>query len=105
LIAHLEASGADDAARNALCAPVPHPSTDLDWLAMTLAEQRNEIRWLADPELLDWLAASRLNLLREMFAPMLARPRSRDRLLGMVGKGLQEANDKLQTLLAMAEPA
>ena len=104
-IAHLEAGRADDADRNALCAPVPHPSTDLDWLAMTLAEQRNEIGWLADPELLDWLAASRLNLLREMFAPMLARPRSRDRLLGMVVKGLQESNDKLQTLLAGAEPS
>ncbi|BBZ30237.1 hypothetical protein MMAD_45320 [Mycolicibacterium madagascariense] len=105
LIAHLENRRADDAARNALCAPVPHPSTDLDWLTMTLAEQRNEIRWLADPELLDWLATSRLNLLREMFAPMLARPRSRDRLLGMVGKGLRESNDKLEALLAAAGPA
>lgn len=99
LIAHLELRGADDAANNALCRPVPHPNTDVDWLAMTLAEQRNELRWLAEPELMDWLATSRLNLLREMFAPMLARPRSRERLLGMVAKALQAANDKLELLL------
>jgi hypothetical protein len=99
-IAHVEAVGADDTDRNALCVPVPHPNTDVDWLTMTLAEHRNEMRWLADPELPDWLASSRLNLLREMFAPMLARPRSRERLLGIVVKGLQEANDKLEQLLA-----
>jgi hypothetical protein len=90
----------DDADRNALCAPVPHPNTDVDWLTMTLAEQRNEVRWIADPEVLDWLATSRLNLLREMFVPMLARPRSRERLLGMVVKGLEASNDKLERLIA-----
>ena len=36
----------------------------------------------------------------EMFAPMLARPRSRERLLGMVAKGLQTANDDLERLIA-----
>ncbi|MCW2516817.1 MAG: hypothetical protein JWR11_5859 [Mycobacterium sp.] len=100
LIAHLESMHRDDADRNALCAPVPHPNTDVDWLTMTLAEQRNEVRWIADPEVLDWLATSRLNLLREMFVPMLARPRSRERLLGMVVKGLEASNDKLERLIA-----
>ncbi|MGA5463428.1 NAD(P)-binding protein [Mycobacterium sp. NPDC050041] len=99
MIAHLELSGADDAANNALCRPVPHPNTDVDWLAMTLAEHRNELRWLAEPELMDWLATSRLNLLREMFIPLLARPRSRERLLGMIATALQTANDKLELLL------
>jgi hypothetical protein len=35
-----------------------------------------------------------------MFAPMLARPRSRERLLGMVAKGLRTANDQLERLIA-----
>jgi hypothetical protein len=34
-----------------------------------------------------------------MFAPMLTRPRSRERLLGMVAKALLAANDKLELLL------
>ena len=58
------------------------------------------MRWIADQDVLDWLATARLNLLREMFAPMLARPRSRDRLLGMVVKSLDAANDKLEQLTA-----
>ena len=100
LIAHLEATRPDDPTRNELCVPVPHPNSDVDWLTMTLAEQRNEMRWIADQELLDWLVTSRLNLLREMIAPMLARPRSRERLLGMVANGLQTANDELERLIA-----
>ena len=48
LIAHVEAAYPDDATRNDLCAPVPHPSTDLDWLTTTMAEHRNQIRWLGD---------------------------------------------------------
>ena len=35
LIAHVEAGYHDDAKRNDLCAPVPHPNTDLDWLTTT----------------------------------------------------------------------
>jgi hypothetical protein len=100
LIAHLEAVRPDDPTRNELCVPVPHPNSDVDWLTMTLAEQRNEMRWIADQELIDWLVTSRLNLLREMIAPMLARPRSRERLLGMVANGLQTANDELERLIA-----
>jgi len=99
LIAYLESVERDDFARNALCIPVPHPDTDLDWLPMTHAEQRNEITWIGDEELLDWAAASRLNLLAGTYAPMLARPRARDRLLGMLTSALAAANANLEVLL------
>ncbi|ORW00912.1 NAD(P)-binding protein [Mycobacterium kyorinense] len=98
LIAHIEAAYDDDLAKNQLCVPVPHPDTDLDWLEMTLAEQRNEIRWISDPQLMDWLASARLNLLRDMYAPLLQRPRARERLLGMIKSALQAANDNLERL-------
>ncbi len=102
LIAHVEAGYEDDATKNSLCAPVPHPNTDLHWLDMTLAEQRNEITWIERPELMDWLATSRLNLMRGLYAPLLERQRARERLLGMVKSGLQKANDKLEELIASA---
>jgi hypothetical protein len=99
LIAHVEVSYDDDSTKNALCVPVPHPNTHLDWLDMTLAEQRNEISWIERPELMDWLATSRLNLMRGLYAPMLQRQRARDRLLGIVKSSLHKANDKLEELI------
>jgi hypothetical protein len=99
LIAHVEVSYDDDPTRNALCVPVPHPNTDLHWLDMTLAEQRNEINWIERPDLLDWLGTSRLNLLRGLYAPVLERQRARERLLGIVKSSLHKANDKLEELI------
>ncbi len=99
LIAHVEASYDDNSTKNSLCGPVPHPNTDLHWLDMTLAEQRNEIRWIERPELMDWLATSRLNLMRGLYAPVLARQRARERLLGIVKSSLQKANEKLEELI------
>jgi hypothetical protein len=66
---------------------------------MTLAEQRNEISWIDRPELMDWLATSRLNLMRGLYDPMLQRQRARDRLLGIVKSSLHKANDRLEELI------
>lgn len=96
-IAHVE-THYDDGVKNELCSPIPHPDADTDWLTMTLAEHRNELRWIAQPELMDWLGTSRLNLMRGMYAPMLARTRVRERLLGMVATALRQANAKLDEL-------
>lgn len=107
LTAHVEALNNDDRIKNDLCVPVPHPNTDLDWVTMTIAEHRNQIRWLDDPELMNWLCAARLDLLREMFAPLVQNPdsRVRDKLLGVIKTTLQSANEKLRALLRDHEPA
>ncbi len=107
LIAHLEARVHDDDAKNDLCLPVPHPYRDLDWATMTIAEHRNQIRWLGDPELMDWLCAARLDLLRGIFAPVVQNTdkRASAQLLGMIKATLQSANDKLHALLRDHEPA
>ncbi|MGB6207601.1 NAD(P)-binding protein [Mycobacterium sp.] len=98
LTAHVEAAYHDDATRNDLCAPVPHPSTDLDWLTTTMAEQHNQIRWLDDADLFEWLCAARLDLMRHMYAPLTANPKVRDKVLGLIKAGLQSANQKLDAL-------
>ncbi len=99
LIAHVEAGYHDDVTRNDLCMPVPHPNTDRDWLTMTLAEQRNQARWLDDADLMDWLCAARLDLMRGVFAPLINNRQMREQLLGLSRMALQSANDKLQSLL------
>jgi NAD(P)-binding Rossmann-like domain len=98
LIAHVEATYHDDAKRNDLCAPVPHPNTDTDWLPTTMAEQRNQIRWLDDTDLMEWLCAARLDLMRHMYAPLMDKPKVRDKVFGLIKAGLESSNQKLDAL-------
>ena len=98
LIAHVEATYHEDAKRNDLCAPVPHPNTDTVWLPTTMAEQRNQIRWLDDTDMMEWLCAARLDLMRHMYAPLMDKPKVRDKVFGLIKAGLQAANQKLDAL-------
>ena len=61
LIGHVECSHEDRTTKNQLCAPVPHPNTDLDFLRATLTDGANRARWSQDPELRAWLHRSRLD--------------------------------------------
>ena len=60
-IAHVEASYDDEAEKNELCAVVPHPDSDIDFLRTTLANAVNGARWGQDAELTKWLANARLD--------------------------------------------
>jgi hypothetical protein len=101
MIAHVEASYDDDETRNLLCRPVPHPSTDIDWLTTTLAEQHNQITWLEDAELMDWLCNARLDLMRHMYAPLIGAPEKvRKKVFGLIVTGLHSANEGLEKLLS-----
>lgn len=51
----------DAAARNALCAPIPLPRHDVDWVTMQFATLQNRQRWSQHVPLMQWLAASRLD--------------------------------------------
>ena len=66
LIGFVEASRDDDADKNRLCPPNPYPSTIADWPRMMSRAWRTEARWLREPDVSAWVAASRLNLLRAL---------------------------------------
>jgi len=68
-VAHLEATLADDAGKNALCTPVPAPNVPLDWLRMQLQDAGNHAAWSRSDALKAWLRDARL----ERFSAMLAR--------------------------------
>ena len=63
-IAFVEATGADDAAKNHLCPPNQYPNTAPDWLEVTRRSQIAGSRWMADPEVQAWMERSRLNAAR-----------------------------------------
>jgi hypothetical protein len=100
LIGHVEATSHDDRVKNDLCVPVPHPDSDLDWLRTAITDNRNQLRWLADPELRQWLAAARLDLLGHIGPPIPADSRVRDRALSMAASMIKVANENLETLLS-----
>lgn len=73
-IAHVELSYAGDDEKNELCAVVPHPNTDVDWLRTTLANTLNADRWRQDRDLRAWLTGARLDGFSGTFSgPEVAR--------------------------------
>jgi hypothetical protein len=66
LAGFVEASRDDDVDKNRLCPPNPYPSTIEDWPRMMSRSWRTEGRWLSEPDVSAWVAASRLNLLRAL---------------------------------------
>jgi len=60
LIGHVEAAYDDDERKNALTRPVPHPNLDTDWLRSAIATNRQLARWAAEPDMVAWLAGTRL---------------------------------------------
>jgi NAD(P)-binding Rossmann-like domain len=63
LIGFVEARVEDDADKNRLCSPNPYPSSIQDWPRLVSRTWRTEVRWLRDPDVSAWVAASRLNLI------------------------------------------
>lgn len=98
-IAHVEATYPDDDARNALCAPIPHPDAPLDWLRIVMSDNLAQARWLQDPDLMAWLETSRLNVARGLFPPF-PKPRVRERAVGAITAAMTATNEKLAELMA-----
>lgn len=66
LIGFVEAHRDNDADKNRLCPPNRYPSRIQDWPRMISRTWRTEGRWLSEPDVSAWVAASRLNLLRAL---------------------------------------
>lgn len=105
LIAHVAATRDNEWVKNDLCAPLPLPYEDLDWLRISITDNRNQVRWLQDPELVEWLSASRLDLVRQISPPVPDKPRVRERALGLLKTALEGASANLEQLLEGARQA
>lgn len=66
LLAFVEAHRDEDTERNRLCRPNPYPTCIEDWPRMVSRTWKTEARWLREPDLSAWVAASRLNLLQAL---------------------------------------
>jgi hypothetical protein len=102
VIAHVEATYPDDETKNAFCNPVPYPSEPADWLRMMLAFQKNQLQWFSDSDMMAWVDASRLNVLHHVTAGVSER--AREKVISVLTSQLPVINDKLERLLAQADP-
>ena len=60
-IAHIEATREDEAEKNRLCAVVPLPNHDTDFIRFTAVYMMNQYNWGQDDELKAWLKQNRLD--------------------------------------------
>lgn len=60
-VGYVEAHFQKEEEKNALCAPVPSPSLDIDWLRMLAVTLRNRHAWSQHAEIERWLAKARLD--------------------------------------------
>lgn len=100
VIAHVEAAYPDDDTRNAFCGPVPYPREPIDWLRMMHSFNENQLKWFAEPELMAWMDAARLNVLHHVAAAVSER--ARERIISVLSSQLPATNAKLETLLGSA---
>jgi hypothetical protein len=62
--AYVEATRDELAAQNRLCPPNRQPNVPLDWARGMLISMTAARRWSKEPDIVDWLERSRLNMLR-----------------------------------------
>jgi NAD(P)-binding Rossmann-like domain len=100
LVGFVEACRDDDADKNRLCPPNPYPSSVEDWPRMMSRSWITEGRWLSEPDVSAWVAASRLNLLRSL-PDHAAEPQVRS----VIGRFLTNVNPAIERLSQFAEPS
>jgi hypothetical protein len=65
-VGFVEAHRDNDEDKNRLCPANPYPSIIEDWPGMVSRTWKTEGRWLREPDVSEWVAQSRLNLLRAL---------------------------------------
>ena len=68
LIGLVEASGRTTAEKNRLCPPNPWPLTPFDWARHLLTGMKTEMEWQSAPDVVAWVDATRLNLVKDLAA-------------------------------------
>lgn len=68
MCAYVEAHYEDEATKNHLCTPVPFPTQVAGYVASTLGNLANQMRWSQDKTLLAWVRDSRLDAFGKMMA-------------------------------------
>jgi hypothetical protein len=102
-IAHVEAAYLDEKKKNELCAVVPLPNSDTDWIKMTIAFMMNQYNWSQDKELRNWLLNNRLDGFSKMVRSVSKEDAEKQAILTRIRNHVMPAMMKLQQFLAEIE--
>lgn len=102
-IAHVEATYPDEKKKNELCAVVPLPNSDTDWIKMTIAFMMNQYNWSQDKELRNWLLNNRLDGFSKMVRSVSKEDAEKQAILTRIRNNVMPAMMKLQQFLAEIE--
>jgi len=99
-IAHIEASITDEAEKNRLCAVVPLPNADTDYLRLTAAFMMNQFNWSQNPEIRTWLLNNRLDGFSQMVRDIAPDDSDKQAILKRLRDNAPLAMGKLQQFIA-----
>jgi hypothetical protein len=85
LIAFIEAHYLDDAAKNALCAPIALPDTFAQYPAAQLGNMMNQFAWSQDRKVRAWIRESRLDGFGKVIAAVTPADAARTAILAQFG--------------------
>lgn len=102
-IAHVEAVYLEEKKKNELCAVVPLPNHNTDWIKMTIAFMMNQYNWSQDKELRNWLLNNRLDGFSKMVRSVSKEDSEKQAILARMRNNVMPAMMKLQQFLAELE--
>jgi len=105
-IAHIEAAYEDEAEQNRLCAVVPLPNHDTDYIRFTAAYMMNQYNWSQIPELRAWLRENRLDGFSKLLSEIGPEDTEKNALLQSMRQTAPAAVAKLfEYMQALDDPA
>ena len=99
-IAHIEATGADEATKNKICSVVPLPNHDTDWIRLTIANLMNQFTWSQDKTIQKWLLENRLDGFSKLVRSVAEDDHEKQAVIKRMRGNMQAAIAKLQGYLA-----
>lgn len=100
MIAHVEAVYEGDKKKNEICAVVPLPNHDTDWLRMLQVFMMNQFNWSQDKELRKWLLENRLDGFSQMMRSVSKDDEEKQAIIKRLRTNAMPAMMKLQQFLA-----
>ena len=105
-IAHIEATVEGEAEQNRLCAVVPLPNDDTDYIRFTAAYMMNQYNWSQIPELRAWLRDNRLDGFSKLLSEIGPEDTEKTALLQSMRQTAPAAVAKLfEYMQALDDPA